>query len=127
MKRRNIFKPNNDDVFLPSLSNGKRVDGSGRGVQMDAPIVRSWKNASGYTRGSYMWLLGSLACVFFSYKYIMYHYGTYVLHVLFLYIVTCFPYLECLLLMRNIDVICFILNQSYSIIYITCALQPQHS
>ena len=75
MKRRNIFKSNNDG--LPSLSNGHRIDGSGRGVHMDAPIVKNWKNASGYTRWSYIWTFGSLATMVLSYKYMLYHYGMY--------------------------------------------------
>lgn len=62
---------------MPSLSNGHRIDGSGRGVHMDAPIVKNWKNASGYTRWSYIWTFGSLAIMVLSYKYMLYHYGMY--------------------------------------------------
>ena len=80
MKRRNIFKSNNDS--LPSLSSyassprgGGIVDGSGRGVKMDAPIVRSWKKASGYTKGSYIWSIVSLLVMIWSYRFMMYRYG----------------------------------------------------
>mmetsp|Transcript_17897 Transcript_17897/g.22567 ORF Transcript_17897/g.22567 Transcript_17897/m.22567 type:complete len:463 (-) Transcript_17897:96-1484(-) len=76
MKRRNIFKSSNDDL-LPSLSaSSQRINGSGRGIHMDAPIVRGWKNSSGYTKGSYFWLAGSLAAMFLSYRFMMYHYAS---------------------------------------------------
>jgi hypothetical protein len=37
--------------FLPMSNNGP--DGSGRAIKMDAPVVKAWKTASGFTRGSY--------------------------------------------------------------------------
>ena len=80
MKRRNFFTSNNNDVSLPSLSSpssGYQVDGSGRGVKMDAPIIRGWKQASGYTKGSYYWLLGSLVSMVWGVRFMMNDYGAF--------------------------------------------------
>lgn len=96
MKRRNlnIFQSNNDKYSLPSSSPSSLSsspynnnynynnsssfnfkDGSGKGIQMDAPIVRSWKKASGYTKGSYIWSIVSLLVMIWSYRFMMYRYG----------------------------------------------------
>ena len=85
MKRRNLFKPD-ASLALPTSSHrgGSMTDGSGRGVRMDAPIVKSWKSANGYTKGSYYWLLGSLVLMVWSYKHMMYHYGMLLLLLMFL-------------------------------------------
>ena len=59
MRRRS----NNMDGLLPSQqTNGLVGDGSGRGIRMDAPIIRAAKTASSYTKFSY---LSIGACIFF--------------------------------------------------------------
>ena len=89
MKRRSLFNSNKESLGLPSISStipsnmgsssggGGMIDGSGRGIKMDAPIVRNWKRSSKFTKGSYFWLVGSIVTMIWSYRYMMYHYGTY--------------------------------------------------
>jgi hypothetical protein len=45
-------------------------DGSGKAIKMDAPIVASWKKASGYTRGTYYVLLFFIMLLFVGYRYL---------------------------------------------------------
>ena len=74
LKRRNT---NSSSGLLPSQT-GSPIDGSGRSVSMDAPILRAAKNSSTYTRASYGWCFGSLWIAWYSWRCIRYEYGTYV-------------------------------------------------
>ena len=59
---------------MPSLyGNGK--DGSGKGIQMEAPVARAWRNASGWTKGSYIGLVICLLVIYSGYKRIRYSNG----------------------------------------------------
>ena len=51
-------------------SSNSTPDGSGKAIKMDAPIVASWKKASGYTRGSYYVLLFFIMLLFVGYRYL---------------------------------------------------------
>ena len=54
------------------LSNSNRApDGSGKAIKMDAPIVKSWKKASGFTKGSYYTLAFFLFLIFLGYRYLI--------------------------------------------------------
>ena len=80
------------------------TDGSGRGVRMDAPIVKSWKSANGYTKGSYYWLLGSLVLMVWSYKHMMYHYGMLLLLLMFLLMLLLLLFIHLLVVVVDVDV-----------------------
>uniref|UniRef100_A0A7S4T0E0 Uncharacterized protein n=1 Tax=Ditylum brightwellii TaxID=49249 RepID=A0A7S4T0E0_9STRA len=42
---------------------------------MDSPIVKNFHRSSGYTRGSYLWVIGSIVMIVVGYRYIRYHYA----------------------------------------------------
>ena len=70
LKRRNT----RSSGLLPSQT-GSRIDGSGRSVSMDAPILRAAKNSSTYTRASYGWCFGSLWFIYYCWRSIRFNYG----------------------------------------------------
>jgi len=47
-------------------------DGSGKAIRMDAPIVKSWKQASSFTKYSYYVLLFFIILMFTGYRYLRY-------------------------------------------------------
>jgi hypothetical protein len=55
------------------LSNNSATDGSARSIHVDAPLVRSWKQSSAYTKGTYISIVCSLLCIALSYRYLRYH------------------------------------------------------
>ena len=58
---------------LPFSSGGGSLnDGSGRSIKMDAPVVKAWKKASGYTRGSYYALAATIFLVYYGYSSLRY-------------------------------------------------------
>lgn len=73
-----MFRRNNQRDTLPSTSydsggggglsfggaGAGSVDGSGRSIKMDAPVVKAWRMASVYTRWTY-YILGSTFCMAF--------------------------------------------------------------
>ena len=62
---------------LPSFGGGGgTLDGSGRSIKMQAPIVKAWKTASGYTRTSYYFLGVTLLMVFYGFRSLRYWNGT---------------------------------------------------
>lgn len=64
----------NSQGFLSNYqSNGQ--DGSGRSIKMDAPIVKSWKKASIFTKYSYYALGFFLLLLFIGYRYLRYRNG----------------------------------------------------
>mmetsp|Transcript_3359 Transcript_3359/g.8946 ORF Transcript_3359/g.8946 Transcript_3359/m.8946 type:complete len:322 (+) Transcript_3359:87-1052(+) len=80
-----LFRRNNQNDTLPSTSYGSgrggglpfaegggSLDGSGRSIKMDAPVVKAWKQASGYTRYSYYILGTTLFMIFFGFRSMMY-------------------------------------------------------
>lgn len=54
---------------------GSSFDGSGRSIKMEAPVVKAWKKASGYTRGSYYFLGVTLFMVFYGFRSMRYWNG----------------------------------------------------
>ena len=50
-------------------------DGSGRAIKMDAPIVKSWKKASAFTKYSYYILGFFIFLMFIGYRYLRYWNG----------------------------------------------------
>ena len=73
LKRR--LNRNKDALELPTTQRSA-IDGSGTSVRMEAPILRAAKNASPYTRNSWIWLCTSLFVIVWSWKHIWYHYAT---------------------------------------------------
>ena len=84
-----LFRRNNQNDTLPSTSygsghggglpfagSGGSLDGSGRSIKMDAPVVKAWKQASGYTRYSYYILAIALFMVFYGFRSMMHWNGT---------------------------------------------------
>jgi len=71
LKRR--LTRNQDALPTTTKSN---VDGSGLSVKMDAPIVKAARNASAYTRNSYIWCFTSIFCTYWCWNHIWYHYAT---------------------------------------------------
>lgn len=61
---------------LPFAGGGSSYDGSGRSIKMDAPVVKAWKKATGYTRGSYYFLGVTLFMVFYGFRSMRYWNGT---------------------------------------------------
>ena len=58
---------------LPFSSGGGSLnDGSGKSIKMDAPVVKAWKKASGYTRGSYYALAVTIFLVYYGYSSLRY-------------------------------------------------------
>lgn len=51
---------------------GGSLDGSGRSIKMDAPVVKAWKKSSGYTRWSYYIFIFALSLVFFGFRSMRY-------------------------------------------------------
>ena len=52
-------------------------DGSGKAIKMDAPVVKAWKQSSGYTRWTYYILGFFVLLLFVGYRYLRYWNGTY--------------------------------------------------
>jgi len=48
------------------------LDGSGRSIKMDAPVVKAWKKASGYTRWTYYFLGFTLFTIFYGFRTLRY-------------------------------------------------------
>ena len=68
----------NDGFGLPFGSNKGHPttpDGSGRGIKMDAPVVKAWKQASAFTKYSYYTLAFFLIMVYGGYRSLMYWNG----------------------------------------------------
>lgn len=62
--------------FGQSMGFGNRgPDGSGQAIKMDAPIVKNWKQASGFTKFSYYILGACLFMAFIGYRYLRYWNG----------------------------------------------------
>jgi hypothetical protein len=51
---------------------GGSLDGSGRSVKMDAPVVKAWKKASGYTKYSYYFLGFTCFLIFYGFRSLRY-------------------------------------------------------
>eukprot|EP00538_Stauroneis_constricta_P013598 CAMPEP_0119555332 /NCGR_PEP_ID=MMETSP1352-20130426/7587_1 /TAXON_ID=265584 /ORGANISM="Stauroneis constricta, Strain CCMP1120" /LENGTH=327 /DNA_ID=CAMNT_0007602081 /DNA_START=74 /DNA_END=1060 /DNA_ORIENTATION=- len=51
-------------------SSSQMQDGSGKAIKMDAPIVKAWKGASIFTKGSYYFLILFLFLIFMGYRYL---------------------------------------------------------
>lgn len=60
---------------LPMTGSQHGPDGSGRKIHMDAPLWRAWKNADGYIKGSYIFLVFSILLMIFGYRQLRYHNG----------------------------------------------------
>jgi hypothetical protein len=58
---------------LPTTGSLHGVDGSGKAVHMDAPLWRAWKNADGYIKGTYIFLVLSIMLMIFGYRQLRYH------------------------------------------------------
>lgn len=73
-----MLKRRNRKLDLPMVGShaSSALDGSGRAISMDAPIIRSAKNASPYTKGSYLWTLGSFVVAIWGWRSIWWHYAT---------------------------------------------------
>lgn len=89
-----MFRRNNRNDILPSThygtgrgssggglpafsgSSGGFNDGSGRSIKMDAPVIKAWKKASGYTRGSYYALAFTIFLIYYGYRSLSYWNGT---------------------------------------------------
>jgi hypothetical protein len=56
--------------------NPSMVDGSGRGIKMDAPVVKAWKQASSFTKYSYYFVIFFLLMVYGGFRSLMYWNGT---------------------------------------------------
>jgi len=80
-----MFRRNNKNDSLPSTTygtggggglpfgrGGGSLDGSGRSIKMDAPIVKAWRKASGHTRWSYYILGLTLFMVFYGFRSLRY-------------------------------------------------------
>lgn len=83
-----MFRRNNQRDTLPSTSYGGggggglpfggggggagALDGSGRSIKMDAPVVKAWKKASGYTRWTYYLLGFTFFMVFYGFRSLRY-------------------------------------------------------
>jgi hypothetical protein len=57
---------------LPTTGSLHGVDGSGKAVHMDAPLWRAWKNADGYIKGTYIFLVLSVMLMIFGYRQLRY-------------------------------------------------------
>lgn len=57
------------------LNSATFVDGSGKSIKTEAPILKAARNASAYTRYSYIWLFGSVFSIFFGWYFVSYRYG----------------------------------------------------
>lgn len=85
----NMFRRNNRSDVLPSThygtgrgggggglpfssGGGSLNDGSGKSIKMDAPVVKAWKKASGYTRGSYYALAATIFLVYYGFSSLRY-------------------------------------------------------
>lgn len=60
---------------LPFAGGGGSLDGSGRSIKMEAPVVKAWKKATGYTRGSYYALGTTLFMAFYGFRSLRYWNG----------------------------------------------------
>lgn len=81
-----MFRRNSERDTLPSTSYGAGsggglpfagggagpLDGSGRSIKMDAPVVKAWKKASGYTRWTYYILSFNLFMAFYGFRSLRY-------------------------------------------------------
>jgi len=65
-----MFRRRRDTLPTAAYSpNGKgNADGSGRGIRMEAPIVRSWRNSSGYIKGTYYSCFFNIAILILGYR-----------------------------------------------------------
>jgi len=68
-----MMRRRNHAEGLPMTSQLSVSDGSGRGIQMDAPIVRTVKNSSTYTKGTYAGLVVCLLVMWWAWGDITYH------------------------------------------------------
>lgn len=57
---------------LPFGGGSGSIDGSGRSIKMDAPVVKAWKKASGYTKWTYYLLGLTTFLVFYGFRSLMY-------------------------------------------------------
>ena len=64
-------------MSLPGGYGGSGADGSGKAIKMDAPVVKAWKQSSGYTRWTYYILGFFVLLLFVGYRYLRYWNGTY--------------------------------------------------
>ena len=85
-----MLKRRKQQEILPLTSprNNSLVDGSGKAVKMDIPIVKAAKNASYFTKCTYIVFIGSLLLAWFSFRYLTYHYG--MLHLVVFCLFVCF-------------------------------------
>ena len=60
--------------LLSSFQNDAN-DGSGRAIKMDAPLVKSWKQSSKFTKYSYYFLAFFIVLMFMGYKFLRYWNG----------------------------------------------------
>jgi hypothetical protein len=65
--------------FRLPLGRNAGPDGSGRAIKMDAPIVKSWKQASSFTKYSYYVLAFFFLLIFVGYRYLRYGNGRFLL------------------------------------------------
>lgn len=72
-----MLKRRNKSSSLPlSNSSYSTADGSGRSIHTEAPILKAARNASAYTRNSYIWTFTSLFIIIYCYRSLWYHYAT---------------------------------------------------
>jgi len=66
-----MFRRKNN-ASLPTTMGSSPQNGSGRSIRMDAPIVKSWKQASSATKYSYYILIFFVMLIFMGYRYLRY-------------------------------------------------------
>lgn len=72
-----MLRQRNKTTDLPLTSHiPSNMDGSGRSVQMEAPIMKAARNASSYTKYSYMWLFGSIFSILYGWHFATSRYAT---------------------------------------------------
>lgn len=77
-----MLRQRNKTTDLPLTSHiPSKVDGSGRSIRMEAPIVKAARNASSYTRYSYVWLFGSIFSILYGWHFATSRYGKIVVFV----------------------------------------------
>jgi hypothetical protein len=71
-----MLRQRNKATDLPlTFNTPSNIDGSGRSVKMEAPILKAARNASSYTRYSYIWLFGSIFSIFYGWHFATSRYG----------------------------------------------------
>ena len=97
---------------------GHPADGSGKAIKMDAPIVKSWKQASAFTKYSYYTLGFFIFLIFVGYRYL--RYGSGKRNIVFLLVVG-FPKMRaCFRFLQNFAFFHSISSEYAASIWLTC-------